>query len=152
MWTHPKVTDYISVCWDLGLSLSFVCLCVSTFVLYDAKFPCLAHLNVFLIICPQQAIEREVGGGLYKGPALMFDCLAKFKLIPEDSICLVPLSPTPQAQSSCSVKNFQISAPTVRNSQWCRRGLQCLILNTLQRLEELNSSGCGDDTHPSHPS
>lgn len=61
MWTHPKVTDYISVCWDLGLCLSFVCVC------RFAKFPSLAHLNVFLIICPQQAIEREREGEQHWG-------------------------------------------------------------------------------------
>lgn len=59
MWTHPKVTDYISVWWDLDPCLSFICVCVCTFALCDAKFPSLAHLNVFLIICPQQAIKTE---------------------------------------------------------------------------------------------
>lgn len=39
----------------------------------------------------------------------MFDWLAKFKLIPEDSIWLVPLALKPRAQSSCTVRNFQVS-------------------------------------------
>lgn len=73
MWTHPKVTDYISVWWDLGPCPLYVsrCVCVCgsvsvcRFVLCNTEFPSLAHLNVFLIICPQQAIKE--GGGVWWG-------------------------------------------------------------------------------------
>lgn len=63
----------------------------------------------------------------------MFHCLAKFKLIPEDSIWFPSLSPTPRARSSCTVKKVHISAAAVRNSQWSWRGLQCSVPNPLQQ-------------------
>lgn len=124
MWTHPKVTDYISVCWDLGpVCPECVCVCpdcVCVFVQCDAKFPSLAHLNVFLIICPQQAIMRE-----RQRHADMFDCLVKFKWIPEDSVWFTVSVKPSGSNLTVQSGNFQTGA--VRASQ------RCSIVNTLQQ-------------------